>query len=133
VLRRYLELSAPDRRLLIEAFALVAAMRIALRTMRFESVRRMAGRMERPRSSAVAPERIAWAVGAVARRIPGATCLAQALAARVMLARRRMESRLRIGVKKDGESVAAHAWVEHRGRVIVGGESSAYAPLVEMA
>jgi len=129
VLRAYLRLSGADRRLVWEAFALVAAMRIALRTTTFEAVRRLALRLEKPKASAASPERIAWAVEAAGRRIPGATCLAKALAARVMLGRRGLESRLKLGVAREGEGITAHAWVEHAGRVVVGASALEYAPL----
>ena len=52
---------------------------------------------------------------------PSASCLTQALATQVLLARRGQLSTLRIGVIKgaDGE-LKAHAWVENNGKVIIG-------------
>jgi Transglutaminase-like superfamily len=65
-------------------------------------------------------QRIAWAVTSAARYVPAATCLTQALAAKVLLTVAGREARLTIGVEKDGNRLRAHAWVEGNGRVIVG-------------
>lgn len=63
-------------------------------------------------------------VGAVARRIPGATCLTQAISIKMLLNRRHIRSQVRIGIRKDAKgSVEAHAWIENAHRkVIIGGE-----------
>ena len=67
----------------------------------------------------------------VAARVPRATCLTQALAAQVLLARLGERSVLRIGVARDERlGVRGHAWLEHRGRVVIGGASlDGYVPL----
>lgn len=66
--------------------------------------------------------RMAWAVHAVCRRFfPDRPCLTQALALRFLLARRGMASDLRIGVARSGDAVAAHAWLERDGHVLIGG------------
>lgn len=73
---------------------------------------------------------IGWAVATAARRIPAATCLTQALAAQYLLRRRGLEADLRIGVARAaGEPLEAHAWVESRGQVVVGGVARPYTPL----
>jgi hypothetical protein len=43
------------------------------------------------------------------------TCLRQALAVRTWLRRRGLDAQLKIGVKKNGEALDAHAWVELEG------------------
>lgn len=79
-------------------------------------------------------ERVVQAVGRANRFVPGkGTCLHEALAGQRMLARRGYPARLQIGVKKgeDGKLIA-HAWVEDRGAVVIGGPASEvreYAPL----
>lgn len=60
-------------------------------------------------------------VGAVGRRIPGATCLTQALALRYLLEKRGIRSELEIGVGKDVRGFKAHAWLTVDGRVVHGG------------
>ena len=46
-------------------------------------------------------------------------CLKKSLAAWWLLARRGIESELKIGVNKDEGKFNAHAWVEYRGNVLV--------------
>jgi hypothetical protein len=78
------------------------------------------------------PDRIAWAVAAVSRFWPRATCLPQALAAQVLLERNGVPSRFRIGVaQSDDKGFEAHAWVESQGKVVIGGSAlDRYTPLL---
>ena len=63
-----------------------------------------------------------WAVRTASRCVPAATCLAQALAAFVLMARRGHPVRVCIGVARgDGGRLEAHAWVESGGRIVFGG------------
>lgn len=68
------------------------------------------------------PAALAWAVRATARRVPAASCLTQALALETLLAEAGIDVEVRLGVARrpDG-SFEAHAWVEHEGRVLIGG------------
>jgi hypothetical protein len=71
--------------------------------------------------STLSIDRIAWSVRAAGRRVPRATCLVQALAVQLLLARSGHHSELRIGViRDDAGAFAAHAWVVAGGKVIVG-------------
>jgi hypothetical protein len=104
----------------------VAAIRVGLSLLPFRTLRAILARVtSRPRGRGADEEtvtRIAWAVAAAGARVPGASCLSQALAAQVLLARLGELSDLRIGVARRGApGLTAHAWLEHRGRVIVGG------------
>jgi hypothetical protein len=67
--------------------------------------------------------RIVWAVQVASRRIPGASCLTQALAARVLLAKCGIASQLRIGIARGEQGdFQAHAWLETAdGRAVIGG------------
>ncbi len=53
-----------------------------------------------------------------------ANCLRQALVAWALLQQHGFPTELKVGVKKDLEGFAAHAWVESNGRIILGGEDS---------
>ena len=67
---------------------------------------------------------VAWAVRRASSVVPGATCLTQALAAHLLLARRGYASRLRIGVARESdEKLRAHAWLESDGIIVLGGSS----------
>jgi hypothetical protein len=124
--RRLRTLSAADRRLLAEAGLLLVLIRIGLWLLPYPMLRRV---LDRVRSSGREPPRefptlVSWAVTAVARRLPGMTCLVQSLTAQTLLHRRGFRADLRIGVQGRAKSAArpleAHAWVECEGRVVVG-------------
>jgi len=127
-LRRLLTLPPAERRLVVAAALLVLAARASLRLLPYAAVRRLAARLggavKRPRLPAA---RIAWAVAAAGRRVPGGNnCFAQALAAHVLLARHGHTSRLRLGVARSSAGrFEAHAWVEHESDVLVGAPGSA--------
>jgi hypothetical protein len=109
------------------AGALVALWRawIGLRTTSFVRLRAAvngsatgAAVTERP-----SPERLAWAVAAASRFAPdGSNCLIRALAAGRMLRHYGYDAALQIGVAKGSDGgLAAHAWLESGGQVIIGG------------
>ena len=87
-------------------------------------------------------DRLVWAIE-VAGRYAATTCLTKALALQWLLAGRGIPTRLWLGVERAKASgddarpeplLRAHAWLEHDGRVIVGGPAPAgYAPLVCLA
>jgi Transglutaminase-like superfamily len=125
--RRLWALPAPERRLLVEAAGRLLAARAALWWLPPSAVAR-AGHAGARRDGAPDPaveQRVAWAVQAVARRLPTVFrgCLPQALAACAMLRRRGIAARLVIGVRRAPAPgpIEAHAWVESGGRVILGG------------
>jgi Transglutaminase-like superfamily len=65
--------------------------------------------------------RVVWAVQVASRRVPGASCLTQALAAKLLLARWGVPSQLRIGVARGEQgNFQAHAWLEAVGQVVIG-------------
>ncbi|HVG43373.1 MAG TPA: lasso peptide biosynthesis protein, partial [Longimicrobium sp.] len=71
----------------VRALALVVAFRVALWTLPARRVLAAAPRPGTRRAHAgVFPERMAWLVRAAARRVPDASCLTRALAARWLLA-----------------------------------------------
>jgi hypothetical protein len=55
---------------------------------------------------------------AAAHHLRPMTCLPRALALRQMLAKRGIPSALRIGVRKEAATIAAHAWIEVEGVAI---------------
>lgn len=123
LLRKALQLSAAERRLLAETAFLLEAVKLGMKLLPFRMLRRLLARVadvpknpSRGRSHPPA-EKIAWAVKAASQHTPGIkTCLAQALVAQVLLARRGHPALLHIGVAR-GErgQFQAHAWVETEG------------------
>lgn len=78
--------------------------------------------------------RLAWLVEVAGRYCPaGTSCLKEALVLSWFLARRGMQTTLRIGVGRQAGAFAAHAWLEQNGRVILGDRGrDAYAPLLSI-
>jgi len=127
-LSAFLALPSGDRRLLLRALVTLAGVRLALRVLPVDRLRRPLGRA---RPHARPAERIAWAVRAASRRLPGTTCLASALATQRLLAREGHDCQLTIGVARSERGLSAHAWVVRDGIALVGGEESAgYKPLL---
>ena len=75
------------------------------------------------RHDLVGAARVAWSVRVVSRLVPFASCLTQAQACQLLLARRGMASRLCLGVR-EGRSggFEAHAWLICEDRLVLGGE-----------
>jgi hypothetical protein len=126
--RQFAALTVRDRDLLLRGLVLVAAVRLALWTLPFRRVRSFFAETRHPVSPVLASirvTRLAWAVQAAAKRIPGASCLTQALSLQYLLARAGRSAQVRIGVAIDRSEITArafesHAWVEYRGEVILG-------------
>ena len=143
ILRRYRALDASDRQLVREAAIVLSAARLGVALLPFPVIRNVLhrrGREELSSASCETPsgprcpiERVSWAVAAVARRMPlQTTCLVDSLAADAMLRRRGYRSQLRFGVRKsDQGTLAAHAWVEHDGKIVFGatGDCGGYSAL----
>jgi len=136
-LGKLLRLAHAERVLLIEATLLLGAISLGLRLVPFGRLRRLLDHLSRPRhglrpQARLSAARIAWAVERMGRVVPDArSCLVQALAAQVLLARRGCHSSVRIGVAHpSGESLHAHAWVESEGRGVLGTpHAGQYTPL----
>ena len=102
--------------------------RVGLHVVGIERLRRWASR---PGTSAASIARIVWAIDAVSRRVPGATCLVYSLALQRLLSRHGHVSELHIGVAKQSGILAAHAWIVCEGDRFDGkGESETHARLL---
>ena len=123
LLRSFIRLTAAERRSILHAARVVAGFRLALWTRPLSQVTAAAPSTRRSSSDFTSADRLAWAVRATARRIPGATCLTRALAARWLLAENGVPSEIRYGWRKDKAGrLHAHAWLECSGRVLIGGD-----------
>jgi hypothetical protein len=109
-------------RVTLEALLVVPLVRVAIAVLPFRMVHRAVDAAQRRRRATpdVPQERIAAAVASVSRRVPGATCLTQVVAAALLSARHGHPAALRLGVAKSEGRVVAHAWLENEGRVVLG-------------
>jgi len=122
-LRRFAGLRTDERRLLVRTAILMPVFRLALWLLPFRQVAALAehDRTRLPEPGACHPDRIAWAIRAVSRYVPKATCLVQALTAKVLLENSGFPTLLHIGVaRSEQDRFEAHAWVETQGKVITG-------------
>jgi hypothetical protein len=130
VLSRILTCSRLEYRLLLQAAPVVVGVRVALWVLPSRFILRVVRRLAVQASNSAAPPSVAigmviWAVEAVSRRVPRATCLTQALAAQLLLRAHGYDSTLCLGVAGGGsDDFMAHAWVERQGRVLIGGSKS---------
>ena len=119
----------PARRAMLPtALAAVTLVRAGLRFVPLPAWERMADRLSSAHptdgTALAMAQDVGWAVRSASRVVPGATCLTQALAAKLVLSRRGYTSRLRIGVARGpAHRLRAHAWLEASGLVVVGGSS----------
>jgi hypothetical protein len=126
LIARYKQLSAGERRLLLRALVVVAAVRLALWILPFRVTRHWVERLGKPPGpwrdlDFPTIRQTAGAIQAAGRRIRGATCLTQGMATQILLGRLGQRTCLHLGVarKRDGK-FEAHAWVEAQGRIIIG-------------
>jgi hypothetical protein len=134
-LRRFAQVDGQRRALVVEATLCLAAARLGLIVLPFPRLARYLGTATSPqdaraitaatqaslRDTQIAQD-IGWAVTRAARYLPfRAVCLPQAMAARMMLARRGVASVLHFGAAPDDDrSVAAHAWLDAAGVEVTG-------------
>ncbi|HEX2570901.1 MAG TPA: lasso peptide biosynthesis B2 protein [Polyangia bacterium] len=124
MLGKWLRLGPGERRELLRAGLAVPVIRLGLSALPFDTLDRTLeaiasalggedGAAAATVDEAAAVERVRWAVAAVSRRVPGASCLTQALAARMLLGRKGIAAEVRIGVRRDEAGrIAGHAWLE---------------------
>jgi hypothetical protein len=100
-----------ERVLLVRALARVCLFRLLLPFAPLRALLRLAGGAARPKPASFSAEAVAWSVRAAASRVPGTRCLARSLALQALLRRSGHEASLRIGVRREGAALEAHAWV----------------------
>lgn len=124
----FLGLPAADRRLLLRALATIVRVRVLLR---LQPVDRLRAWAQQKKPGHAPPGQLAWAVRTAARRVPGATCLVQALALQRLLSQQGHASELHIGVARHDQSFEAHAWLTHHGEILIGADRHEdFTPLV---
>ena len=134
---RFFLLAPAQRSLLVKAALLLCAVQAVLLFFPIPFLRRLFSlrRARRLRGSPDPgmPDRIAWAVAAASRFVPGShRCLPRAMAAHLWLVRAGHPAVLRVGVAKPSEGkLLSHAWVECEGKVLMGKTTRAvYTPVL---
>jgi hypothetical protein len=130
-LKKFVSVSASERRLLLQTVWVVGTIRAALWLFPFSTVQERATRASNKVRQSYPVGRVIWSVRAVSRCVPAATCLTQAMAAQFLLARSGHISRVQIGVAKDdSRGFEAHAWLVCGDEILLGGSiAERYVPL----
>jgi len=132
ILKRFAELTAADRFLLLRAFAVVAAARLGLWTMPIVCTRGALIKIAAV-GGGRSVKHLVWAVRAASRYFTHASCLTQALALEALLLAAGREARLQLGVSKDSGVFKAHAWVVSGDEIVIGGPDVArYSHLTDL-
>jgi hypothetical protein len=114
--------------------AALVVMRAALSTVGYAAIR--------ARMPAAAPSedghfyarQLARRIERLARLVPGASCLTQALALQYLLARGGHACKIHVGVRGDAAGAfAAHAWVTCNGRIVLGAADTRLADFTPIA
>ena len=137
IFKRVLGLSVADKGLLVETLVLLALARAAVLTLPFRWVACALGRPDASLLGLDASEvdpvgaarirRIGLMVRRVSENVPWTSkCLDQALAARILLARRGITATVFFGVKNDDRGeLEAHAWLRSGTLFVTGGSNHA--------
>jgi len=132
-----LNLSTTEKCLLLRAWVLLGLIRLGMELLPFSTLKKLLERLK-PISSGFkkyfSEEELVWSVTVVSRYIPRATCLAQALTTQFLLQQGGHQAYLHIGIAETEEGgIKAHAWVESRGRILIGGfEMNRYTHLLAL-
>ena len=127
-LRKLYRLSWADCPLLIEALLWLGLVRLAILALPFRWIAPHLGQYMAESALTGIPEqsnrlrRIAWAITAVSRHtLWESACLAQAIAGKMMLRRRGLQSTLYLGVARDeDEGLNTHAWLRSGDLILTG-------------
>ena len=138
-LRKLCRLPMRERWLLFEVWCALFGLDLALRCLPFSHIASFCQRLPTTGGDGDAASlppitQLAWLVTVAGRySLVPTTCLKEALALSWLLSRRGIATTLRIGVAHRHGDLAAHAWLERNGRIILGkADADAYAPLLPL-
>ncbi|HEX7185269.1 MAG TPA: lasso peptide biosynthesis B2 protein [Thermoanaerobaculia bacterium] len=136
-LRRALSLAPEDWIRFAQAWIVLWIASLGLRWLPFARMERLLTPVQKGRRSSddCVVARCVWATAAASRHhLKRMTCLPRALGLRWLLGRAGFAADLRIGVRREGDQLLAHAWVELDGQPVgeAQGEPSPFQPLLEI-
>lgn len=127
--QRFALLPAAEKLATAEALVVVVGTRVAVGALPRSALSQWVGRAMHEAAGEAGEHadtvgQVCRAIRRASRRVPGATCLVQALAGCSMLERRKVRAHVEVGVDKQANALSAHAWLVVGGRVVLGGEDA---------
>jgi len=125
-IRKFLQLSRPDRVLLIHTTVVLTVVTLGLRILPWLTLQRLLPKRASRHARFVpaqrpSAQRIAWSIQVASGYVPRATCLPRALAAHLLLIQHAYPADLQIGVARNEDgNLEAHAWVTSESGIIIG-------------
>lgn len=133
IVRKACRLDRRARLHALRALGWLVAMRAALSSLPYATVRKLADTIEPGpgHTRGMTPSECARAIARASRVLPGTRCLARALAAECLLRRDGRHASVSLGARFDeGGVLCAHAWLECEGVPVTGlPAAQGYAPL----
>lgn len=127
-IRRFLSLPMADRLLFLQSMSLLGVVAVMLRILPFPLVQRLLLQGKAGSGGNITEQvekGVVWSVSSASRFVPAATCLPQAIVAKLLLEKRGCPATLRLGVAMSPrQELVAHAWIERDGRILIGGTDS---------
>jgi len=125
-LRRFSALPRPAKALFLRAVIFLPLLTLCLRVRGFRATQRLLRELVAPRKNRPCAAQAGSSVTLTSRMVQAAvrnspipaTCLEQSLCLWWLLARQGIVTQFRIGVRIEGEKLAAHAWVEYKGAAV---------------
>lgn len=125
-----------DKWLLLSSLLLLWFVRLSLSLIGYNRmIRRISFQPYQPAPSEALAHRVAASIRTASALVPHPTCLVQALAAKMLLGLRGYTSQIKVGVRRNGDTFGAHAWLISGGKVVLGGDTetvSSFQPLMKI-
>jgi hypothetical protein len=135
--QKFVQLKSAEQLLLVQAALLLAAVRLGISVLSFQSLRRVVQWASQSpvglrEMQSVSAGQIAWAINVASDYMPKAgTCLPRALAGQVLLGRYGFPAQVHIGIARAASGlVEGHAWVECDGKIVIGGTELSHFTLI---
>lgn len=125
-----------DKWLLLSSLLFLWFVRLSLSLIGYNRmIRRVSFQPHQPVPSEALAYRVATSIRTASALVPNPTCLVQALAAQMLLGLRGYTSHIKVGVRRNGDTFGAHAWLISEGKVVLGGDTenvSGFQPLMKI-
>lgn len=131
----FIKLSSQEKLLALESLFWIILIRIMIWIFPFPYVKKKVQNIANYSlndSNKVPIERIRFMIIMASRYVPQATCLVQSLAGYILFSKYGYNTLIKIGVINEEGIFEAHAWLEHRGKVVLGESEKNYKTILDI-